>query len=213
MFRLSHLFRTPAPAPVAEAFRFLDPGPLVDGELELVAPHEGLIDAMLASCAHPLTRQLEPEQAAITRDGLRQFLAAAPAGHEWPAATSGRVPSYHFWMRLDEAINPPIPIAGDITLRAGCNSDIELYTGHIGYHVFPAVRGHHYAQRACQLLFPLARRHGIAPLWITTDPENLASRRTCQRLGAILVGIVDVPSDHVLYARGQKRKCRYRIDL
>ena len=35
------------------AFRFLDPGPLIDRELELVAPSERWIDATLQTCSHP----------------------------------------------------------------------------------------------------------------------------------------------------------------
>jgi tagatose 1,6-diphosphate aldolase len=60
---------------------------------------------------------------------------------------------------------------------------------------------------------PLARRHGINPLWITCNPDNHASRRTCERLGATLVEIVPVPVGHTLYQRGEREKCRYRVDL
>jgi predicted acetyltransferase len=79
--------------------------------------------------------------------------------------------------------------------------------------VYPFARGHHYAERACRLLLPLARRHGIQPLWITCNPDNFPSRRTCERLGAKLVEIVAVPPRDPLYLRGDHEKCRYRLDL
>jgi tagatose 1,6-diphosphate aldolase len=105
-----------------------------------------------------------------------------------------------------------IGIAGGIGLRIGHNEEIERFYGHIGYHVYPPSRGRHYAERACRLLLALVRHHGIHPLWITTNPENHASRRTCERLGGKLADVVDVPPGHPLYLRGERRKCRYRIE-
>jgi tagatose 1,6-diphosphate aldolase len=63
------------------------------------------------------------------------------------------------------------------------------------------------------MLFPLARAHGIRILWITCNPDNWASRRTCERLGCHLADIVPVPSDHPLYLRGDREKCRYWIAI
>jgi predicted acetyltransferase len=202
-----------AQATAATGFTFLDPGPLLDGELELVAPDSRWINDMLASCQHPMTQLHDAEHARTSRTTLEQFLRNAPAGREPGEERKEKSPSYHFWMRLDPASQPPIPMAGTVSLRIGQTPDLVMYFGHIGYNVYPVVRGHHYAQRACQLVFRLARQHGINPLWITTDPENAASRRTCERLGGALVDTVDVPRDHVLYSRGQRRKCRYRFDL
>ena len=108
---------------------------------------------------------------------------------------------------------PPVPIAGGIGLRIGKTRNIEMYYGHFGYHVYPPARGRRYAERSCRLLMPLARRHGLKSLWITCNPDNYASRRTCERLGGVLVSIVAVPDDDPLYARGEREKCRYRIDL
>ena len=50
-------------------------------------------------------------------------------------------------------------------------------------------------------------------LWITCNPDNFASRCTCERLGCKLVEIVRVPPGHTLYQRGEFEKCRYRLDL
>ena len=61
------------------------------------------------------------------------------------------------------------------------------------------------------LLMPLARRLRIDPLWITCDPENLASRRSLELAGAEFVEVVSVPEDCVIYQSGHRRKCRYRL--
>jgi tagatose 1,6-diphosphate aldolase len=63
------------------------------------------------------------------------------------------------------------------------------------------------------LLLPLARRHGLKDLWITCNPDNLASRRTCELAGAEFVEIVDLPANSGMYRRGDRQKCRYRLDL
>jgi len=102
---------------------------------------------------------------------------------------------------------------GRIDLRVGDTDHIVQQAGHIGYRVYPSQRGHRYAARACRLLLPLARRHGLNPLWITCDPRNLASRRTCESAGAELVEIVDLPAGSDMYRRGERQKCRYRLDL
>lgn len=152
-----------------------------------------------------------PEQAKITRQSLTDFLNIAPEGHHPGDPRRGYTPSYHFWMHLTG--NPDISIAGSIGLRIGDTADILQYIGHVGYQVYPPARGQHLAERASRLLFPLARRHGMKTLWITCNPDNIASRRTCERLGATLAEIVPVPKDHDLYARGDHEKCRFRIDL
>jgi predicted acetyltransferase len=102
---------------------------------------------------------------------------------------------------------------GNINLRVGSDPHIERYAGHIGYTVLPAHRGHRYASRSLCLLLPLARDLRLDPLWITCDPNNFASRRTCEIIGASLVEIVDVPENCIIYRSGHIRKCRYRLEV
>ncbi len=120
-----------------------------------------------------------------------------------------RAPSYRFFMTLAGRGTP----VGRIDLRVGQSRHLCMYAGHIGYEVLPEYRGHHYAARACRLLFPLARSHGLNPLWITCNPDNWASRRTCELAGGTMVEIVDLPTNTDMYLRGERHKCRYRFDL
>ena len=118
-----------------------------------------------------------------------------------------RPPTYRFEMRVGGLL------AGNISLRLGHSEYIQKYAGHIGYGVDPMFRGHHYAARSCRLLFPVARSHGFHALWITCNPENVASRRTCELIGGQLMDIVDVPPIIDLYREGDRQKCRYRVLL
>ena len=59
----------------------------------------------------------------------------------------------------------------------------------------------------------LARAHGMLHVWITCNPDNWASRRTCEKLGCQMIEIVAVPETHPLYQRGDREKCRYLLEL
>jgi tagatose 1,6-diphosphate aldolase len=119
-----------------------------------------------------------------------------------------KVPTYHFRM-VHAATRED---RGSIRLSIGGTRHIEMYAGHIGYSVHEAHCGKRYAARAVRLLVPLAQRLGIDPLWITCDPQNVASRRTLERAGAAFVEIVTVPGDCIIAQSGHPEKCRYRLE-
>lgn len=119
--------------------------------------------------------------------------------------TRNYAPAYHFEMRVTGTL------AGTIRFRVGDDDDLRLYAGHLGYGVEPAARGHRYAARSIRLLIPLIARHGFEEIWITCDPANAASRRTCELAGAELVDIIDLPPDNDQYLDGERQKCRYRL--
>lgn len=121
----------------------------------------------------------------------------------------GYAPAYKFEMRRGGATDT----VGGIYLRVGDTFRLRMYAGHLAYGVHPEFRGHHYAARACRLLLPLAGSHGMTELWITCNPDNWASRRTCELAGAVLVDTVDLPEDIDMYQEGERQKCRYRLDL
>jgi len=209
------------------AFNFLEVPrlfTLIDHELELVEPEMRYVDGLLDACHHPLTQELMPQQAKLDREAAELFLKQNPRGRQGRDAAKEIAPGYTFWMRLRQGLEaaessssrmptPEVTIAGSISLRIGHSLNLDCYLGHIGYHVLPPARGHHFAERAARLLLPIARAHGHRSLWITCNPDNYASRRTCERLGAMFVDLLPVPKGNALYSQGDRQKCRYRLDL
>jgi predicted acetyltransferase len=116
----------------------------------------------------------------------------------------GIVPYYHF--RVLTAGGTDV---GRINLRVGDSYHVEIIVGHVGYEIAEAYRGHGYALQACRAMAPFVRT--IYPsVIITSDPENVASVRTIEKLGAEFLEEVAVPPDDPQYARGSRRKRRYR---
>lgn len=97
---------------------------------------------------------------------------------------------------------------GQISYRDG-ESRCVYYYGHIGYHVDPPFRGHHYARRACLLLRNEILRSGKSSAVITCDPDNQPSRKTCVGLHCLWEGIVPVPEDIYRKYEISSEKCRY----
>lgn len=97
---------------------------------------------------------------------------------------------------------------GYVSLRMG-ESPALYYLGHIGYRVEREYRGHGYAQRACRLLKPLLKELGLCSVVITTDTDNLPSRKTCEALGCVLERVAPVPEAYRIICSGSRAKCRY----
>lgn len=119
----------------------------------------------------------------------------------------GWVPAYYFTICLPDGV----PVGG-CDLRIGHTQKTYL-GGNIGYHVDEAYRGHHYAAKACLLLFRLAKKHGMDHLYITCPVDNPASARTCELAGGKLVEIADVPLDNDMYAEGIRRVKIFRFEV
>jgi tagatose 1,6-diphosphate aldolase len=121
----------------------------------------------------------------------------------------GYLPVYEFDIHL-----PGKPKAiGGVSLRIGNTEHVIKYAGHIGYGINERYQGNRYAAKACNLVRQVALDHGLKVLWITCNPENHPSRRTCEILGGEFVEIVDLPQDTNMYREGERQKCRYRWDL
>lgn len=118
----------------------------------------------------------------------------------------GWVPAFHLSIRRKD----DNAIVGQIRARIGYTDSLVKYAGHIGYGVEEAFRGHRYAAQGCNLIREIFAAHGMDVVWITNNPHNWASRRTCEILGCTLVEIVDIPPDHDMYAKGERQACRYR---
>jgi len=121
------------------------------------------------------------------------------------------VPCYHYLIVRHGSRTE----VGRIRLRVGSadRTPSLLTSGHMGCDIEEPHRGHGYAARASLLLKPVALAHGMPNLILTCDPENLPSRRTCERIGARLLGAFDIPMDQPLYQEGKRKILRFEWDL
>jgi len=113
--------------------------------------------------------------------------------HDEPDEASGYVPRYGFSIVLlsnDEDIGV-VYFAVDDTRR-------QYLRGHLSYGVSPAHARHNYAMKACTLIKRVALAHGFARLFIGSEYDNIASRKTIEKLGAVPVTIDDVPDSAIL---------------
>ena len=119
----------------------------------------------------------------------------------------GWVPAYHFAICLNSGEK-----IGLCDLRIGHNENL-YYGGNIGYEVFPEYRGHHYAGKACNLLFRLAKKHDLEYVIITCNPNNTASARTCKYAGGELLEIAELPPENDMRVKGETHKRIYKFEL
>lgn len=119
-----------------------------------------------------------------------------------------RVPAYCFLICDKQGNN-----IGYCDLKTGYTKEL-YYSGHIAYEIKEEYRGHHYAAKACRLLFRLAKKLGMDHLFITCNPGNPASRNTCEYLGGKLIEIAELPKDHELRTEsGHTHECIFFFTL
>jgi predicted acetyltransferase len=97
-------------------------------------------------------------------------------------STVPRLPGYSRWMWDGE-------FCGSIGFRwqPGTTELPPYCLGHVGFSVVPWKRRRGYATRALQLLLPQAGEEGLAYIDLTTNSDNIASRRVIEANGGKLV--------------------------
>lgn len=124
-------------------------------------------------------------------------------GEKVPADdVKGYVPSYRYYIYLHHTDTQ----VGEIDLRIGYTEGL-YYGGHIGYAVHEPYRGSNYALKACKIVKHLAIAHEMTKLYITCSPDNIPSRRTCEKLGLNLLEVADLPPHNDMYHDGERQKC------
>lgn len=118
-------------------------------------------------------------------------------------STVPRLPGYRRWMWDGE-------FCGSIGLRwqRGTEALPPHCLGHIGYAVVPWKQRRGYATRALREVLREAEAEGLRFVEITTDPDNVASRRVVEANGGVLFEEFVTPS-----SLGGGRKLRYRVHM
>ena len=65
----------------------------------------------------------------------------------------------------------------------------QYLRGHLSYGVSPAYSGRNYAMKACKLIKQVALAHGFNRLFIGSGYDNIASRKTIEKLGAVPITV------------------------
>jgi predicted acetyltransferase len=117
--------------------------------------------------------------------------------------TVPRLPGYLLWMWDGE-------FCGSIGFRwqPGTTELPPYCLGHVGYSVVPWKRRRGYATRALELLLPHARAEGLHYIELTTNADNLPSRRVIEANGGTLVERFHKPIEY-----GGAESLRFRIFL
>lgn len=117
--------------------------------------------------------------------------------------TVKRLPGYHLWMWDGE-------FCGDINARwqPGTEALPPTCLGHIGYSVVPWKRRRGYATTALREILRLFATEGLRYAEITTDPDNIASRRVIEANGGLFVEQFTRPA-----SLGGTPGLRYRVPL
>lgn len=80
----------------------------------------------------------------------------------------------------------------------------NYYLGNIEYEIDEKYRGNNYAYKACQLLTDIASKYNVDNLLITANPNNIASIKTIEKLGARFVEVSEIPKNNRLYKQGER---------
>lgn len=93
------------------------------------------------------------------------------------------------------------------------NTRRQYLRGHLSYGVSPDYSGNNYAMKACKLIKQVALAHGFKHLFIGARYDNIASKKTIEKLGATLININDVPDDEIIQNLNTEKIDMYIWDI
>jgi len=138
--------------------------------LDLVLPPE----PGFAGVAYTVERLADPatfEEFCAYTAGLGDPHTPRPAG--WVTGT-------FLWMVDDDTV------VGRISLRHVLTPWLLEVGGHIGYAVRPSARRRGYATAGLGMMLGVAAEHGIDPVLVTCDEDNVGSRKVIEANGGVL---------------------------
>ena len=97
--------------------------------------------------------------------------------------TAGFVPATTYWM-----IRANQTILGVSKLRHHLTPTLEMHGGHIAYYIRPLQRRQGYGGLLLALTLEKAKAHGINPVRVTCDTDNIGSARVIEKNGGLLSG-------------------------
>ena len=143
-----------------------------------------------------------PEPPALESNEISLILEKRTEGDE----AKGFVPAYSFGVYLKEGRKR----IGHINLRIGDTEHVMQFAGHIGFAINEEHQGNSYAAKACLALKNFAASFYESVI-ITCNPDNIASKRTLEKIGAEFIEEIQIPEDnHVRITHGETHKRRYR---
>ncbi|GAA3510614.1 hypothetical protein GCM10022234_01090 [Aeromicrobium panaciterrae] len=86
-------------------------------------------------------------------------------------------------------------IVGRTSIRFELNEFLRTLGGHIGYAVRPPFRRRGHATEILRQSMVVARAHGIDPVLVTCDDDNIASAKVIEANGGVLDDIIPGESD------------------
>lgn len=123
-------------------------------------------------------------------------------------SSAERLPGRTFWIFDGEREGSGFCGSINLRWRAGTPDLPPHVLGHVGYAVVPWRQREGHASAALRALLPHARAVGLPWIWVTTDPDNIGSRKVIEAAGGILI-----ESFTRAAAYGHSAAVRYRIDL
>ena len=155
-----------------------------------------------AAASNDELEQIEKDPRSFV-DSLTDREAKGPPIALPDGTTATRLPGFRLWLWDTE-------FCGSIGLRwQPDTSELPPHVlGHIGYAVVPWKEGRGYAKLALKLMLVHARAQGLEYVEITTDPNNVASRRVIEANSGVLIERFQRPAQY-----GGTNAVRYRITL
>lgn len=116
---------------------------------------------------------------------------------------------YYWYNIIENMTNKQV---GKISIRIG-SSYHSYYNGNIGYEIDSDYRGNNYAYLASKMVLDVARFYNMKEIILTCEVDNIASSKTIEKLGGVLIETILPPRDYFAFFEGIKKHKIYKLDI